>query len=210
MAKLRWPTHPSRDIPVGTFCQMADRYAPALFLEVLAFWFILRWLLVARLILFFGRAVMLLMIVGVLGTIDEHRFVWAACFAGSALLAWLLLGRWRRRSRRHRMGFRLPISLAWRGKAANEVATLCERRIGLNVDAAAPPRSARSLRRTASSPSQAMAFGFSSTSRGCAIRRSAASSPAGTARAWSPTLSICAEVSASSSPGRGRVRWSAE
>jgi hypothetical protein len=117
---------------------MADGYAPALFLEVLAFWFILRWFLAARLVLFFGRALILLMLVGVLGTIGEHRFVWTACFAGSALLAVLLLRRWRARPARHRL--RLPVlaSLVWRRKSVDEVAMLCERRIGLKVDAATP------------------------------------------------------------------------
>lgn len=61
---------------------MADGYAPALFLEVLAFWLLLRWLLTARLILFFGRILVLMMLVGVLGTLDERRYVWTACFAG--------------------------------------------------------------------------------------------------------------------------------
>jgi hypothetical protein len=70
----------------GSFLSMRDRYAPALFLEVLAFWFILRRLLTARLVLFFGRVLILLMLVGVLGTLDERRFVWVACFAGSTLL----------------------------------------------------------------------------------------------------------------------------
>ena len=92
----------------------------------------------ARLVLFFGRLLVLMMIVGVLGTLDEHRFVWAACFAGSALLAWLLLCRWSGRSTRSRLSIRLPNALAWRGRSADEVATLCERRIGLKVDAAAP------------------------------------------------------------------------
>jgi type VI protein secretion system component VasK len=79
---------------------MADGYAPSLFLQVLAFWFILGWLLVARLVLFFGRILSVLMLAG-LGTLDERRFLWAACFAGSALLAWLCLRRWRARSRAH-------------------------------------------------------------------------------------------------------------
>ena len=117
---------------------MADGYAPALFLEVLAFWFILRSLLTARLVLFFGRLLVVMMVVGALATIDERRFVWAACFAGSALLAWLLLARWRGRAVRRRRTPRLPTSLAWRGKSADELATLCERRIGMKVDAAAP------------------------------------------------------------------------
>ncbi len=76
---------------------MADGYAPALFLEALAFWFILRWLLTARTVLLVGRLLVLMMFVGALGAIDEHRFVWAGCFAGSAFLAWLLRDRWRRR-----------------------------------------------------------------------------------------------------------------
>ncbi len=74
---------------------MADRYAPALLLEILAFWFVLRWLLIGRAILFVGRALVLMMVVGVLGTLDERRYLWAACFAGSAVLAWVLLRRWR-------------------------------------------------------------------------------------------------------------------
>jgi hypothetical protein len=117
---------------------MADTYAPALLLEVLAFWLILRWLLVARLVLFFGRALVLLMLVGVLATIDEQRLVWTACCAGSALLAWMLLRRWRGGPLVRRVQMRLPNSFAWRGRSADEVAMLCERRIGIQVDAAAP------------------------------------------------------------------------
>jgi len=117
---------------------MADGYAPALFLEVLAFWFILRRLLVASLVLFFGRILVLMMVVGVFGTLDEHRFVWAACFAGSVLLAWALLRRWQRRPPVKLLRFRFSLPLAWRGRSAVEVATLCERRIGTKVDAAAP------------------------------------------------------------------------
>jgi hypothetical protein len=117
---------------------MADRYAPALFLEVLVFWFVLRWLLLGRLILFFGRALILMMVVGALGTLDQHYHVWAACFAGSALLAWVLLRRWRGLPALRRLRFTLPASRVWRGKSPNELATLCERRIGLHVDAAAP------------------------------------------------------------------------
>ena len=117
---------------------MADGYAPALFLEVLAFWFILSWLLLARLVLFLGRCLVLLMLVGALGSLDDHRFIWTACFAGSAVLAWLLLRRWRAGPTVRTPRFRLPGSLAWHGRSADEVATLCERRIGLQVDAAAP------------------------------------------------------------------------
>lgn len=117
---------------------MADGYAPSLFLEVLAFWFILRWLLLPRLVLFLGRALILMLVVGLLGTLDEHRFVWAACFAGSAVLAWLLLRRWRRSPTLRRPTFPHPNSLAWRGRSTDEMAILCEQRIGLRVDAAAP------------------------------------------------------------------------
>ena len=57
--------------------------------------------------MFFGRVLVLLMVVGALGTLGEHYYVWAACFAGSALLAWVLLRRWRglpvRRSVRRRV-----------------------------------------------------------------------------------------------------------
>lgn len=117
---------------------MAAKYAPALFLEVLAFWFVLRWLLTVRLVLYFGRVLALLMLVGVLGTLHEHRFVWAACFAGSALLAWILLRRWRHGLVHHTPSLLMPTSLAWRRRSADEVATLCEQRIGLKVEAAAP------------------------------------------------------------------------
>jgi hypothetical protein len=121
-----------------TVCRMADGYAPALFLEVLAFWFIIRWLLTARLVLFFGRMLVVIMVVGALGTIDEGRFAWAACFAGSALLDWVLLRSWRDRTAHRRRSFPRSSFVAWRGVSADDVATLCERRIGLKVDAAAP------------------------------------------------------------------------
>jgi hypothetical protein len=75
---------------------MADRYAPSLFLEVLAFWFILRWLLSGRVIAFIGRALVVLMVIGVFSSLGMHRHVWAAFFAGSALLSWVLLHRCRR------------------------------------------------------------------------------------------------------------------
>lgn len=121
----------------GTFCGVAARYAPALFLEILAFWFVLRWLLLGRLILLVGRLLVLMMVVGAIGTLDQHLDVWAACFAGSALLSWLLLRRWRG-GPPGRYGVRVPALLAWRGKSSTEVASLCERRLGLPVDAAAP------------------------------------------------------------------------
>jgi len=117
---------------------MADKYAPALFLEVLAFWFVLRWLLLGRLILLVGRLLVVMMIVGALGTVDEHDYVWAASFLGAGLLAWLLLRRWRGLPTVGRSRPRLPTWLAWHDKSADALATLCERRIGLHVDAAAP------------------------------------------------------------------------
>ena len=117
---------------------MADRYAPALFLEVVAFWFVLRWLLLGRLILLIGSALVVMMIIGALGTLDERQYVWSACFGGSAALAWLLLRRWRRTRHQRQRGPRLPRLLSWRGKTPDEVAVLCERRIGLPVDAATP------------------------------------------------------------------------
>ena len=117
---------------------MAAKYAPALFLEVLAFWFVLRWLLMGRLILLFGRLLVLIMVAGALGTLNEHHYVWAACSGGAALLAWVLLRRWRgfRILGRDRVG--VPALLAWRGKSPTELAALCEQRLGLQVDAAAP------------------------------------------------------------------------
>jgi len=118
---------------------MADTYAPALLLEVFAFWFVLRWLLIGRAILFVGRALVLMMVVGVLGTLDEHRYIWAGCFAGSAVLAWALLRRWRG-SRRETLSHRLRprVSRAWQQVTPAELAALCERRVGLRVDAAVP------------------------------------------------------------------------
>ena len=109
-----------------------------LFLEVLAFWFVLRWLLFGRLVPFAGRALIWLMLVGTLDTLSQHHYLWAGCFAGSALLAWLLLRRWRGLSVDDRVRPRLPRFRPWRGRSADEVATLCEQRIGLHVDAAAP------------------------------------------------------------------------
>ena len=117
---------------------MADRYAPALFLEVLAFWFVLRWVLVGRLILLLGRLLVLMMVVGALNTLDEPGYVWPACFLGAALLAWLLLRRWRGRPTLGRLRRRLPASLPWRAKTRDEIGTLCERRIGIRVEAAVP------------------------------------------------------------------------
>jgi hypothetical protein len=124
----------------GSFCRVVDKYAPGLFLEVLAFWFVLRRLLPGRLILILGRLLVLMMVVGALGTLDRHLYVWAASFAGAAVLAWMLLRRWRGLPPGGDRRARVPILLAWRGKSPAEVASLCERRIGLLVDAAAPAR----------------------------------------------------------------------
>ena len=110
---------------------------PALFLEVLAFWFVLRWLLVGRAVLFVGRVLVLMMIVGALATLDDRKLIWAACFVGAAFLAWALLRRWRGQGFR-RPDLRIAAVGAWRGRSAAEVAALCERRIGLQVDAAVP------------------------------------------------------------------------
>lgn len=79
-----------------------------------------------------------MMLVGALRTINERSYVWAACFTGAALLAWTLLRRWRGPPISPRLGFRPPMSRAWRGGSGVELAPLCERRIGLPVDAAAP------------------------------------------------------------------------
>jgi hypothetical protein len=108
------------------------------FLEVLVFWFVLRWLLIGRLILLLGRLLVLIMVVGAFGMLGAHDYVWGACFAGSALLSWLLLRRWRGLPLLGRHGARFPAVLAWRGKSSTEVAALCEQRLGLPVDAASP------------------------------------------------------------------------
>jgi hypothetical protein len=116
---------------------MAGRFAPALFLDVLAFWFIVRWFLFARVVLLMGWLLLLMMIVGVFATLDQHEYMWAACCAGSAWLAWALL---RRGKRRQVVGARLsrvrrrPL---WHAGTAGELAALCERRIGQQVDAVA-------------------------------------------------------------------------
>ena len=79
-----------------------------------------------------------MMIVGALGTIDQHEYVWALCFAGSALLALFLLRRWRRAPYRGRRKVAQLPRRAWNNVSPGELAALCERRIGLTVDAAAP------------------------------------------------------------------------
>ena len=101
----------------------------------------LRWLLIGRVILLLGRLLVLMMVVGALSTVAEHHYAWTASFAGAGLLAWMLLRRWRGfpAVARHRVPrFRFPSLRAWQGKSATEVSSLCERRLGLPVDAAAP------------------------------------------------------------------------
>lgn len=116
---------------------MPARYAPALLLDVFAFWFVLRWLLTAAAVLL--RLLVGMMVVGMLGTLDQHHYVWAATFAGSALLASYLLHRWRgARPRRETRRLPLPTPSAWRHVQPTELATLCEQRLGLQVDAAVP------------------------------------------------------------------------
>ena len=116
---------------------MAGRFAPALFLDVLVFWFIVRWFVFARVVLLIGWLLVLMMIVGVFATLDQHEYMWAACFAGSAWLAGALLRHWKRRpvvDARLRRVRRRPLRHA---RTASELAALCERRIGQQVDAAA-------------------------------------------------------------------------
>src|SRR5947209_8642021 len=103
------------------------------------------------------------MVLGALGRLDDHYYVWASSFAGSAVLAWGFLRGWRWLPTRRRRRIRLPPSLAWRGTLPNELATVCERRIGRHATRRHRPLSPAILRRTASSPSPAMASGFSRT-----------------------------------------------
>jgi hypothetical protein len=101
---------------------MADRYAPALLLDVLAFWFVLRWLLTARMILLVGWLLVLMMVVGALDTVAHQHYVWALFFAAAALLAWTLMRRWQRpglpAQRRRR---RLSPGHAWRRLTSDEI-----------------------------------------------------------------------------------------
>jgi hypothetical protein len=66
---------------------MPDRYAAALLLDVLAFWFVLRWLPTARMTLLVGRLLIVGMAVGALGAVADHHYVWAVCFAASCALS---------------------------------------------------------------------------------------------------------------------------
>jgi len=76
------------------------------------------------------------MVVGAIGALGEHHYVWGACLADAVLLSWMMLRWWRRSGVRSR--FRRPAFLVWRSQSPTEVASLCERRLGLLVDAAAP------------------------------------------------------------------------
>src|SRR5437764_174129 len=117
---------------------MPDKYAPALLLDVFAFWFVLRWLLPAALLLLFGRLLILMMVVGTLATLAQHHYVWAAFFAAAAWLSLFLLRRWRTSAQLGRAHTRrVPTRLLWRCVTPSAIATLCERRIGTSVDAAA-------------------------------------------------------------------------
>ena len=119
---------------------MPSRFAPALLLDVLVFWLMLRWLLPRPAVMVAGRLLVVVMIVGLLTSWRRGGFVTACCFAASAALAgWLEL----RFERARRRPFSLPRALrlrAWRDTTPAEVAALCERRIGLQVDAACPAR----------------------------------------------------------------------
>jgi hypothetical protein len=118
---------------------MPDRYAPALLLDVFAFWFLLRWVLPVAIVLLFARVLLALMAVGTLGALGEHHYVWTAFFAASAVLSWLLLRRWRGVGPRIKpMRLVAHARRAWRRATPDAVAVLCERRIGERVDAAVP------------------------------------------------------------------------
>jgi hypothetical protein len=108
----------------GAFCWIVDRYAPAPFLEVLAFWLVLRWLLLGRLILFIGRILVVMMGVGALATLDQNHLAWTACFVGAGALAWLLLRRWRGVPVVRHHGVRLPTRFAWHMPAPKVAALL--------------------------------------------------------------------------------------
>ena len=118
---------------------MPNRYAPALLLDVFALWFVLRWLLPAALLLLFGRLLNLMMVVGTLGTLAQHHYVWATFSAAAAWLSWAPLRRWRTsRPLISAHTPRLATRLSWRRVTPSAIATLCEQRIGSRVDAAAP------------------------------------------------------------------------
>jgi hypothetical protein len=145
---------------------MPDRYAPALLFDVFACWFVLKRLLPRGLLLLFGRLLILMMVVGTLGTLAEHHYVWAAFFAAPAWLSWALLRRWHTSARptRARMP-RLPARLLWRRVTPSAIAMLCEQRIGSRVDAAAPATLRGHPLQAWCSRSPARDSGYSRTSR---------------------------------------------
>jgi hypothetical protein len=117
---------------------MPDRYAPALLLDVLAFWFVLRWVLSAAMLLLFARVLLAMLAVGLLVSLGQHHYVWAVSFAAAAALAWTLM-RWQRaRPPAQPRRPHLSPGQAWRRITPDAIDVLCERRIGDRVDAAAP------------------------------------------------------------------------
>jgi hypothetical protein len=118
---------------------MPDRYAPALLLDVLALWFVLRWVLSAAMLLLFARVLLVMLAVGLLVSLGQDRFVSALFFAAATVLCWMLMRRGRRaRQPTESRTRRLSPSHAWRRVTSDEIGVLCERRIGDRVDAAAP------------------------------------------------------------------------
>lgn len=116
---------------------MPSRFAPALVLEVLAFWFILRRVLSTAAVTLVGRALIVVMLVGVLASVGDGDYVASFFFAASGALAWALLRRSQQRGRRS-PGRRLRKRGVWRRVAPPELAIICERRIGVQVEAAVP------------------------------------------------------------------------
>lgn len=116
---------------------MPSRFAPALLLDVLVFWLVLRWLLPTTAVIFLGRALILVTLVGVLPSVQDGDYVTSFFFAASGGLAWALLRRSQQRARRSPPR-RLWKRGVWRRTAPSQLATMCERRIGIQVDAAVP------------------------------------------------------------------------
>jgi hypothetical protein len=100
---------------------------------------VLRWLLTARAILLVGCLLVAMMVAGALEALAQHDYVWAAFCVGSAALGWALLRRWRHPSARRRSRWpHSPSSRARRSVDPIGLAVLCERRVGMRVDAAVP------------------------------------------------------------------------
>jgi hypothetical protein len=117
---------------------MPSRFAPALLLDVLAFWFVLRWVLPAPAVVLVGRALILMMLAGALTSIQRGDYVTSLYFAASVVLAWALLRHSQDHDRRRSARRRLRRRGVWGHTAPSELAALCERRIGRQVDAAVP------------------------------------------------------------------------